>query len=108
VTRSLFVLFHHPGPHWQPGVPFPEQPGIMDHIGFMQRLDQDGRLVLGGPFDDQPTGPPDGGTVGIAIVEADGMEEAQVLAGSDAAVKAGLLAVSVRPWRPRMGSALAD
>jgi hypothetical protein len=36
------------------------------------------------------------------------MEEAQVLAGSDAAVKAGLLAVSVRPWRPRMGSALAD
>jgi uncharacterized protein YciI len=103
---SLFVLFHRPGPRWQPGAPFTEQPGIMDHIGFMQGLDQAGRLVLGGPFDNEPAGPQDGGPVGIAIIEADGMEEAERLAASDEAVKAGLLTVQVRPWRPRMGSAL--
>jgi uncharacterized protein YciI len=103
---ALFVLFHRPGPGWQPGVPFPEQPGIMDHIGFMHGLDQDGRLVLGGPFDDEPAGPADGGPVGIAIIQADDLADAEAIAASDRSVNAGLLVVKVRPWRPRMGSAL--
>jgi uncharacterized protein YciI len=103
---SLFVLFHRPGPAWQSGVPFTEQDGIMDHIGFMQRMTREGRLVLGGPFDDEPVGPADGGPVGIAIVEADSLNAAFALADTDGSVQAGLLAVSVRPWRPRMGSAL--
>ena len=105
---ALFVLFHRPGPGWQPGVPYPEQPGIMDHIGFMRQLDAERRLVLGGPFDDEPAGPADGGPVGIAIVEAESENAAAELAASDGSVQAGLLVVSVRPWRPRMGSALPD
>ena len=102
---SLFVLIHRPGTHWQANVPFPEQPGIMDHIGFMQRLDEEHRLILGGPFDDEWTGT-ESTPVGMAIIEASGMQEAQLLVGSDESVKAGLLGVTVRPWRPRMGSAL--
>lgn len=102
---SLFVLLHRPGPAWLPGVPFPEQPGIMEHIGFMRRLVEEQRLVLGGPFDDEPAGPADGGPVGMAIIEADSLEEAQAIGDSDASVHARLLNVGVRPWRPRMGSA---
>jgi uncharacterized protein YciI len=105
---SLFVLFHRPGPSWLAGVAFPAQDGIMDHILFMRRMDEEGRLVLGGPFDDEPAGPVDGGTMGIAIIQADSMQEAQALADSDASVQAGLMAVTVRPWRPRMGSALPE
>ena len=103
---GLFVLFHRPGPHWQPGIEFPAQTGIMDHIGFMQGLDQEGRLVLGGPFDGEPAGPADGGPVGIAIIQAHGLAQAEAIAASDASVQAELLTVTVRPWRPRMGSAL--
>ena len=103
---SLFVLIHRPGPRWQPGAPFPEQPGIMDHIRFMSRLDEEHRLILGGPFDDEWTGSSESTPVGMAIIEASGMEEAENLAASDASVKSGLLTVTVRPWRPRMGSAL--
>jgi uncharacterized protein YciI len=103
---ALFVLFHRPGPRWQPAVPFPEQPGIMDHIVFRGGLDDDDRLVLGGPFDDEPAGPADGGPVGIAIIEADDLAVAEAFAASDKSVQAGLLVVKVRPWRPRMGSAL--
>ena len=103
---SLFVLFHRPGPGWQPDVPFPEQPGIVDHIMFMRAVNDDGRLVLGGPFDDEPAGPHDGGPVGIAIIQADGLADAEAIAASDRSVQAGLLVVKVRPWRPRMGSAL--
>lgn len=87
-------------------MPFPEQSGIMDHIGFMHGLQADGRLVLGGPFDDEPAGSRDGGPVGIAIVEADDLRDAERLADSDESVKAGLLTVEVRAWHPRMGSAL--
>jgi uncharacterized protein YciI len=80
----------------------------MDHIGFMQGLDQDRRLVLGGPFDDEPAGPADGGPVGIAIIKADELAAAEAIAASDKSVEAGLLVVKVRPWRPRMGSALPE
>lgn len=103
---SLFVLIHRPGPRWLRDVPFPEQPGIMDHITFMGRLDEEHRLILGGPFDDEWTGSSDTTPVGMAIIEASDMEEADLLAGSDESIKAGLLTVTVRPWRPRMGSAL--
>jgi uncharacterized protein len=105
---ALFVLFHRPGPRWEAGVPFPEQPGIMDHILFMRGVDQEQRLVLGGPFDDEPAGPADGGPVGIAIIEADQLADAESIAASDRSVQAGLLVVTVRPWRPRMGSALPE
>jgi uncharacterized protein YciI len=105
---ALFVLFHRPGPAWQPRVPFPEQPGIMDHVGFMRRLDEERHLVLGGPFDDEPAGPADGGPVGIAIVEAESEQAGAELAANDGSVQGGLLTVTVRPWRPRMGSALPD
>ena len=103
---SLFVLIHRPGPRWQAGAPFPEQSGIMDHITFMGRLDEDHRLILGGPFDDEWSGSSDNTPVGMAIIEASDMEAAQLLADSDESIRAGLLTVTVRPWRPRMGSAL--
>ena len=103
---SLFVLIHRPGPRWQHGLPFPEQPGIMDHIGFMHGLDADHRLILGGPFDDEWTGSSETTPVGMAIITAEDLEEAQGLAASDESVRSGLIDVTVRPWRPRMGSAL--
>jgi uncharacterized protein YciI len=102
---SLFVLFHRPGPAWQADVEFPSQDGIMDHILFMRRLDEEGRLVLGGPFDDGPAGLA-GGPVGMAIIHAESLAEAQAIGSSDASVQAGLISFTARPWHPRMGSAL--
>jgi len=102
---SLFVLIHRPGPSWQAGVGFPSQDGITDHIGFMRRMDDEGRLVLGGPFDDEWVGS-DATPVGMAIIEADSLQDAEALAASDASVQSGLIEVTVRAWGPRMGSAL--
>lgn len=99
---ALFVLLHAPGPAWDEALPYPEQPGIMEHIGFMRSLDERGLLVLGGPYDAvEPQQP-----VGMAIVEADDLAIAEALAHEDPSLALGLITVSVRAWGPRMGSAL--
>lgn len=99
----LFVLAHSPGPAWDHSLPYPEQPNVMEHIGFMQSLDQRGLLVLGGPYDEIAPHQP----VGMAIIEADDLAAARALAEEDPSLALGLVTVSVRAWRPRMGSALA-
>jgi uncharacterized protein YciI len=92
-----FVLAHHPGARWAPGVPYVEQPGVMDHFAFMRRLAEHDALLAGGPF--ETVGDP----VGMAIIEADDLTAAEALAAEDASVRGGLLTVTVREWGPRMG-----
>lgn len=102
--RQLFVLMHSPGPAWDNAVGFFEQPGIGDHVAFMRRLTADGRMVLGGPFDDGDAS----GAVGMAVIIATESEEATRIAGEDGSVQAGLLRVQVRPWNVPMGLALGS
>jgi uncharacterized protein YciI/uncharacterized protein YndB with AHSA1/START domain len=85
------VLFHRPGITWQPGVPFREQPGVERHQGFMNQLQDDGLLVIGGPFLDEESG-------GMVILRAGSVDEALRLAHTDPSIEAGLLTVTVRPW----------
>ena len=92
------VLFHRPGVGWQPGVPFREQLGVEHHQGFMQQLDNEGLLVLGGPFLDEESG-------GMAVLRAGSVDEAMRLAHTDPSIEAGLLTVTVRPWLVPMRNA---
>ncbi|HXN01370.1 MAG TPA: SRPBCC domain-containing protein [Candidatus Dormibacteraeota bacterium] len=85
------VLFHRPGIAWQPGVPFREQRGVEHHQGFMKRLQDDGLLVVGGPFLDEESG-------GMVVLRAASVDDATHLAHSDPSIEAGLLTVTVRPW----------
>jgi len=89
-TRYLVV--HRPGPAWVAGKSPFEQPGIGEHIAHYRQWQQQGKLVLGGPFMDGAAG-------GMMIPEA-GLSEAEVreFAAADPAVKSGLLLVELRPW----------
>lgn len=89
-----FVLFHTPGPGWKAGVSFRDQPGVMDHVGYMGQFLAQGQLVMGGPFLD------DSG--GMMIMRAASIEEARARALADPTVKGGLLKVMVRPWLAAM------
>ena len=102
--RQLFVLVHSPGPAWDHALSFFEQPGIGHHVAFMRRLTADGRMVLGGPFDDGDAS----GAVGMAVITATDTEEATRIAAEDASVQAGLIRVQVRPWNVPMGLALGS
>jgi uncharacterized protein YciI len=93
---TCLVVFHHPGPAWQPGVPVFEQPGLQAHVDHYRVLLQNGQLGAGGPFLDEQGG-------GMMVAKP-GMSHDELLAfaESDPAVKTGLLRVAVRPWMPAM------
>ena len=88
---QFFVLLHSPGPGWQAGVSFREQPKIVEHVRYMGGFMGTGQLALGGPFLDN--------SGGMMILRAASIDEAQKIADADPCVKSGLLKVAVREWR---------
>jgi len=88
--RRYAVVYHRPGPKWQAGTPFNEQPGVMEHVRYMGGLVAQDKAVMGGPFLDAG-----GGGMFVLDVEP---ETARELAEADPAVRDGLLRVEVRPW----------
>jgi uncharacterized protein YciI len=86
------VVIHLPGPAWQLGVDFREQPGVYEHVNHYQQLHEQGKLDLGGPFL-----LPD--TVGM-MLSSKGVtrDEIELFAADDPAVQSGLLLFEIRPW----------
>ena len=87
-----FVVLHRPGPAWQKGVDPREQPGIGAHVEHYRKLQEQGRLELGGPFL-----LPDGGGMMVPVAGVT-KEEITAFAAADPAVGAGLLEFEVRSW----------
>ncbi len=86
------VVVHTPGPAWQPGVDFRQQPGVGEHVQHYLQLFQQGKLEMGGPFLIQDLG-------GMMVTtKAVTREEIEAFAAADPAVKAGLLKYEIRPW----------
>ena len=91
-----YVVFHTPGPKWQPGVDFREQDGVRDHVQHYLRFHEQGKLALGGPFLLQDAG-------GMMVATKDvSQQELESFAAVDPAVQSGLLLYEVRPWLTAM------
>ena len=92
------VVVHSPGPNWQKGVDFREQPGVMDHVQHYAKLHEQGKLLHGGPFVDTDAG-------GMMIAAEDvTRKELEQFAAQDPAVIAGLLNYEVKTWYMAMSS----
>ena len=91
-----YVVFHRPGPKWQPGIDFREQVGVNEHVAHYLKLHEQGKLELGGPFLI-----PDAGGMMVATKDVS-QQELEAFAGADPAVQAGLLVYDVRPWLTAM------
>jgi uncharacterized protein YciI len=62
------------------------------HMALIQRLAQEGKLVLAGPF-------LDGGALrGIYVLAVETVDEARALTAGDPAIAAGALSVDFKPW----------
>jgi len=64
---------------------------IRDHVQFLKQLEENGRLVLCGPFIDHKGG--------MVIIRADSLEEARQVAHSDPFVKSGVRNCEIRSWQ---------
>jgi uncharacterized protein YciI len=63
------------------------------HMANIGRLSDEGKLAVAGPF-----GENDKGFRGIFILNVAGIEEAQQLAQTDPAIKAGVFVIDLFPW----------
>ena len=63
---------------------------VARHIEHLRRLDDQGKLVLAGPFEDYPGG--------MVIVRADSLEAARQIAESDPFVSEGVRTFEIRTW----------
>jgi uncharacterized protein len=52
MSSKLFLVFRNPGPSWVPGQQSRHQPLWDEHALFMDRLFDQGQIVLAGPYAD--------------------------------------------------------
>ena len=86
VSKTLFLVYRNPGPAWVPGRGSREQPLWNEHAVFMDRLFDDGRIVLAGPYADYSRI--------LLIVQASDRDEAAGLLVDDPWTRQGILVTS--------------
>lgn len=95
--RPIFcVLKHSPGVNWKEGVSFQEQPGVEEHVKYMNQQLANGFLLMGGPFLDN--------SGGMMVCRTSDIEKAKEMAEADPCVISGLLCVEVKQWMIPMTS----
>lgn len=85
----LYAALLKHGPKWD------EKAKLDDHIEYWKGQEQKKVLVAGGPYTD--------GSGGLIILRAKDLAEAKAIVEADPAVKSGLIAADVRPWRAVLG-----
>lgn len=94
----LFVVVHEQGPGWVEGRPMREQPGWTAHAAFMNALEAERWVVLGGPLR--------GGRRHRAMLVVQGPDEPTVRARLDPDpwyLNGVLRPVSFEPWELLLG-----
>ena len=87
-----YLALLHRGSAWTPEQT-PEVKRVLEgHMANIRRLTAEGKMILAGPFDD------DSDLLGLFLLQAASLKEAQELCDSDPAVKAGRLRVELHPW----------
>ena len=87
MKNTFMILWGH-GPAWVPGKTVREQPYWAEHADLMDRLFENGMVVLGGPFADA--------TGSLLIVEAETEQEVADVFASDPFVTQGIFALQSR------------
>jgi hypothetical protein len=91
-VTEYYLVERAKGPAWDHTRPRREQPGWDEHAAFMDRLAEDGFVVLGGPI-----GEGDGDSA-LLVVEADGEDAVRARLADDPWPEEVLTVESVRRW----------
>ncbi len=90
--KNTFVILWAPGPAWVLGKTVREQAYWTEHAAFMDRLFENGTVIMGGPFTD--------GTGALVLVEAEEENEVRTLFADDPFVVNDIFALSsLKQWQ---------
>jgi uncharacterized protein len=89
---TAYLAFLTRGDRWTPEQTSATQDLQKQHLANIRRLAELKKLVVAGPFGD------DGQLRGIFVFKVASLQEAESLAATDPAVKAGRLALNIHPW----------
>ncbi|WP_185973580.1 YciI family protein [Ferrovibrio terrae] len=89
--RAVYWIDYQRGPTWPVGQSAPTQ-ALHDHQIYLERLMQDGKLLMAGLFRDDAGG-------GIAVLDSSDETTARRMMEDDPAVQSGLLSARLRPWQ---------
>jgi len=90
--KNTFVILWAPGAAWAAGKTVREQAYWDEHAEFMDRLFEEGTVIMGGPFSD--------GTGSLVIVEAENIDEVATLFANDPFVVQEIFALrSLKQWQ---------
>jgi uncharacterized protein YciI len=90
----FLVVLRRSGPEWNPALPLEEQSDWPAHADFMDRLVEDGFIVLGGPLADE---------VRTAhAVEAESEDEIRATLARDPWSGTHLVVDTIEPWTIRL------
>jgi uncharacterized protein YciI len=92
VTMAYFVFLYTRDTGWVEGRPALEQPFLNGHFEYMTGLQNEGTLVLGGPFNDES------GVMGV--LKAGSLEEAERWIHADPVIRNNVLKAQVKAWTP--------
>jgi uncharacterized protein YciI len=94
---TYYMVFLKKGPRWSPEVTEETKKVQAAHLGNIERLVEEGKMILAGPFLDEWE------VRGIFVYKVDSMEEAIELTKQDPAGIAGRLSLEVHPWYSAKG-----
>jgi uncharacterized protein YciI len=90
--KKTFVILWAHGPAWVSGKTVREQPYWTEHAEFMDRLFENGTVILGGPFTD--------GSGSLVIVEAEQENDVETIVASDPFVVHNIFSLSgLKQWQ---------
>jgi uncharacterized protein YciI len=93
-VATFLVILLRSGPEWDPSRPLEEQSGWPEHAAFMDRLVDEGFVVLGGPLADEQR---------VAhVVEAESEEAVRATWARDPWSETHLRIGSIDPWTLRL------
>jgi uncharacterized protein YciI len=92
LMAGCFLVRQARGPAWDSSCGRREQPGWDQHVAFIDRVSEDGRIALGGPV-----GEIDGQHV-VLVVHAASEDEARAMFTDDPWMDSVLRIESVEPW----------
>jgi uncharacterized protein YciI len=98
---QLFAVIRARGNAWQSSLPSEKQEGWDAHAAFMNALQKEGFVVLGGPLENSPDV--------LLIIRANTPDEIIERLAADPWTSQGLLRVSrISPWTIRLGTLTPD